>query len=514
MKEWQRAKTTRVYLQPPKAERLITLWREGKVMLGEIETPINQPYENLTASGIWFLDGSGNQASFKDSHYELREDGIPVHKLVFELGELCAILECVCDFSRCPSAHIKLTVSSKNGAPVSSKVGFVIRCGKEAELIFSSPDVYAIYEPNVDAWLDMPSSWSFDGAWHSGDYFLACDKACRFSFNEKRGTAFAEINLAANESESFYFTLGKGEYIPADYEKIKSEAVSLWLGELSRINKLPERILSDAQRLREIKNLTVQMLQCFCYGVSAKNLYSRQGGLQRRVWTYEAMPVLDALRRIGSFDDYIEPVIDVYFNEFYNESGEIVPLGIHWAMATGTILSSFAKYAAYRGKDYYLKYRDKAMHSFEWMKETRGKKNYDGAVAQSDEHSLKENYLCVDGLFPPMACCDSPLIFQAWLSTDCNNIMGLGAFAETAELFNDARAHEVRAEYEAYKKVLSDAWENLKAKAGDTDELKVPYTPVGDNDEVTKRYSFSPSIGFIMDALNMEPVDYERVINY
>ena len=513
IKEWQRFKTTRVYLHPPKAERLITLWREGKVMLGEIEVPINQPYEDLSAAGVWFIDENGSPADFKTSEYKMCEDGIPVHTLVGKLGDFKIELECLCDYSRCPSAYIKATVIA-DGKDASGKLGFMLRRGKECKLIFSPPDVYAIYEPKIESWKNLPADWSFDGLWRSGEYFFASDSADLFEFNSNDGTAFAELKLSPGEEKSFYFTLGKGEYTKKCYCDVKENTVSTWLSELGRINKLPASILADSARLREVKNLTVQLLQCFCYGVGTDKLYSRQGGLQRRVWTYEAIPVLDALERIGDFDDYIEPVLDVYFTEFYTESGEIVPLGIHWAMATGTVLNSFGRYAIHRGADFFNKYRDRAIRSYEWIKETRNKKVYDGAVAQSTENSLKENYLCIDGLFPPMSCCDNPLIFQAWLSTDCNNVLGLDSFARLLEHFGDERACEVRKEYLAYKKVISDAWERLKAEAGDTDELKVPYTPLGDHEEVTKRYSFQPSMGFFMDALNMPKSDYDRIINY
>lgn len=513
MSQWQRFKTTRVYLHPPKAERLITLWREGKVMLGEIEVPINRPYESLSAAGVWFVDKNGVPVDFKVSEYRLREDGIPVHTLVGALGEFNIELECLCDYSRRPSASIKATLRAANGS-ASGKIGFMLRRGRECDLIFSPPDVYAIYEPRIDSWKKFESDWTMDGIWRSGEYFFACDEAASFEFDENNGLAFADIKLFEGESRSFIFTLGKGEYIPQSYDEIKENTISEWTSELERINKLPEAIVRDGARLREIKNLTVQLLQCFCYGVDCDKLYSRQGGLQRRVWTYEAMPVLEALERIGDFADYIEPVIDAYFTEFYTESGEIVPLGIHWAMATGTVLNSFGKYAVKRGRAFFNKYRDRALKSYEWMKETRAKKTYDGAVAQNSENSLKENYLCIDGLFPPMSCCDNPLIFQAWLSTDCNNIMGLDAFAKALEYFGDERADEVRGEYLSYKKVISSAWDNLKAEAGDTDELKVPYTPLGDHDEVTKRYSFQPSMGFLMDALDMPKEDYEKIISY
>ena len=38
MKEWQSPNTTRTYLHPPKSERIITLWREGKLLQSNLYT--------------------------------------------------------------------------------------------------------------------------------------------------------------------------------------------------------------------------------------------------------------------------------------------------------------------------------------------------------------------------------------------------------------------------------------------------------------------------------------------
>lgn len=512
--KWQRFKTTRMYIHPPKAERIFTLWREGKIMMGEIETPINQPYENVHAAGIWFVDENGERADFAKSRYIVREDGIPAHTLVFYLGGLECTLECVSPHERKPTLYAKLTVRSATGEDVSEKLGFILRDGMESELIFGAPDVYGIYAPRVDAWLNTESTFIADCGFRSGECFLELTGAEGLEYDALRGVGMIDINLSAGEEKTLYIALGRGEGAKSCFKAAKASAIASWEGELAKITKLPKSISSDPEQYKMIKNLTVQLLQCFCYGKDTYNLYSRQGGLQRRVWTYEAMPVLEGLMRIGDFEDYIEPTIDVYFNEFYTESGEIVPLGIHWAMATGTVLNSFGTHAILRGKDFFLKYRDKAMRSFDWMRKLRGQKTYDGAVAPSDSNRLGNTYLCVDGLFPPMSACDDPLVFQAWLSTDGNNILGLRAFTEACEMFGDERAAEVRAEYESYRGVMQKALDRFVREAEGTDELKIPYTPAGDVPEVTERYHFSPSIGFIMNALRPAPEIYEKVINY
>ena len=154
------------------------------------------------------------------------------------------------------------------------------------------------------------------------------------------------------------------------------------------------------------------------------------------------------------------------------------------------------------------------MKCFEWMRKTRSEEFYSGAVAQSENDKLSENYLCVKGLFPPMSSCDHPLVFQSWLTTDGNNLIGLRAFLEACKHFKDPRADEVKTEYEAYHSVMQGVLDNLITAAKDTDEMKVPYTPMGDNAEVTKRYTFSPSMGFMLDALRPDSNVYNKIINY
>ena len=41
---WQRPKTTRRYLHPPKSERMYTLWREGKIIFSEVEVALEAKY--------------------------------------------------------------------------------------------------------------------------------------------------------------------------------------------------------------------------------------------------------------------------------------------------------------------------------------------------------------------------------------------------------------------------------------------------------------------------------------
>ena len=61
--QWSKPKTTRRNLQPPKSERLINLWADGKIVFSrvydgsdEIDKKNGHEYwENETGCGIWML---------------------------------------------------------------------------------------------------------------------------------------------------------------------------------------------------------------------------------------------------------------------------------------------------------------------------------------------------------------------------------------------------------------------------------------------------------------------------
>ena len=48
---WQKPKTTRMYLHPPMAERMFTMWREGKIVFGENEVAVRNQYYDLISAG-------------------------------------------------------------------------------------------------------------------------------------------------------------------------------------------------------------------------------------------------------------------------------------------------------------------------------------------------------------------------------------------------------------------------------------------------------------------------------
>ena len=499
-KNWQRARTTRLYIQPPKSERFFTLWREGKICFGENENPITD-YLAQISSAIWFVDGDGEQLDFRQAEYVMHPDGIPVHGLVNRVGPLQVELETFATCERLSCCFTKLTVTNKSNTTIRDRFGFVLRTAREKELLFDAPDNYGIYAPKLDYWTDLPATWKQDGCtFRDGQRTIVSSGDLCFHLEESSGFAFADLILTPGESKSTVFIYSMEERSFSNYSTECEKVIDFWEKELSRINKLPKKLANDLCQVRMIRNLVVHILQCFCYSKGNDYLLSRQGGLQRQIWTGEANSVLYALPLIGDFDAYVEPAIDTYFDKFWTETGEVVPFGIWWAMQTGNVLYSFSRYAVVRGKAYYEKYREKAVKSFRWMREKRA-----STVAGNN---------VVEGLFPPLSSCDDDLIFQNWNTTDTSNISALTAFLAACEKFEDPLTEEVRTELEGYLSVMKKYWNLRLLQHKDSDELPGYYAPIGENAPYEKSFIFSCETWKAIDVLDADVADCEKFLRY
>ena len=501
--DWQRPKTTRRYITPPMSERLYTLWREGKVAFGEMDVAITtRIYKStITSAGLWFLHGEEpSQFDFKEVEMVMRPDGIPVHVQRYKLGNLDLEIEAFSDFGVRPNGYVKATVRNNTDKAECEMLDFMLRTGLEKDIVFCGPDVYGIYDPSLEPWYAMPATYKQDtNAFSDPDgrtFKLFGDMD--FSFCEECGIGKAKVCLAPGEEKSAIFAYNIGDIYDFDYDENKAECIRLWERELAKINRLPEKVKADPETLKLIKNLTVQLLQCFALPKGRDVVFARQGCLQRMVWLYETMTVIEALASIGEFDEYIEPVIDSYFTEYQNaETGEVCPLAIPWAMATANALQSFATYALTRDKAYFDKYVDRAYKGFLWIKGKRLKNDPDPRV--------------VNGLFPPMASCDDQFVFQSWVSTDGFNIRGLRAFADACKTYGrDDLAAEISAEYKDYESIMQNIWDKHVEETGDGD-LYVRYSPSMSDEEVIANFAFSPHPSYLVELLDLPNEQVARI---
>ena len=507
--EWLRPKTTRRYLHPPKSERMFTLWREGKIVFGEVQKGEDwRSYPELDCSAIWLAHSKyARPFDFHKTVDAIHESGAPIHTLSNGFGGFSVDVEAFCNTERRSTCFIKITL--KNNAPyrVNDKLAIVVRSGKEKLLVNGSPDEYLSYMPEISEFKHQPTSFVyengvlFDNGINKG-VFITADTALPLSFDESAGILWAELELDAHESREIVISFGKGEVgAKVDYESERSKALSFWKKELERITNVPEKLDEDSERYRVMIHGTAQLLQCFSYYVGTDELVLRQGGLQRLIWPWEAMPALRALGRLGDFADYIEPVLSFYFDVMHRENGEISNVGEGWASVTSSALCSLVEYCAQtNNKALWERYRDKALKTFEWIKNKRHESD-----AMDD---------AVSGLFPPMRGSDWPQVLQHWTVTDSYAVEAVGKMASTMELFGDQKAQTVRKEYEEYKSVIRGLYK--KFSSTDSDEFRIPLTAHGDDAALLD--SFYPYLNAAkpLEVLKdeLEACDVERLYRY
>ncbi len=499
MKEWQRTLTTRRSINPPKSERIVTLWREGKITVGEekfAKGPREIPYEEVDGFGLWLLCGDDMHAfDFRKAENIITESGAPIHGVSFTEDGLTYTLSAFCNTERSSTAFIKLTVTNDTDANLCGKVGFIIRSELEKELVVGAPDLYNVYSTDLDAWKNIPSDITEkNGAYISANGFVtACDA---LTLDTDSGIVKADFNLSAGENVSFTLTAGRGEPVFGDYDRELPAVEAFWECELAKLTKLPEKLKTDAYAYKLCRHLTAFILQSVSYPVGEDFAVMRQGCLQRRIWPGEAFCALEALATVGDFDEYIEPVIDAYFNVMQTDSGEFMPLGIEWAMVTANCLYSFGDFALHKDKAYYEKYRDRAIMGFKWMRETR--------------NSSHDSETEIAGLFPPKRSCDSPLVFQAWTLTDTSNILGLEKLLAAAKKYGDPKADEIEAETEAYRAVIRNCFDKAEkaSNGGDIDLTTFVHGMPGDE----TKFHFAPSVQLVMKVLSLDEDKVKRIL--
>ncbi|MBE6883544.1 MAG: hypothetical protein E7487_02945 [Ruminococcaceae bacterium] len=504
---WLRPRTTRRYIHPPKAERMYTIWAEGKILFGEVVKNIDwRSFKTLECSGLWLLHGEDDQQlDFHNAKNTIPENGTPIHGLSHSVDAIGIDIETFCDIDRKPTCFIRITFTNNGTEAVQHPFSLLLRSGKEKLLAFASPDVYASYAPDVNVWKEAPATWYRPEKQDSmvvvdENTFLIADSALPLTWDEKAGALRFDVSLAAGETAVLTLSLGKGDILPFDYDQEKQRTITFWERELSRLTKLPEAIKNDPALLKMVQNLTVHLLQCCCYQVGSDYLLSRQGGLQRLIWPWEAISALEALSRIGDFSDYIEPVLSMYFEMLQAPDGEIRPAGEGWACITASVLYSFALYCRECNTRFYYRYRKHAMAAFDWIKRTRAT-------------SVTANG-CFAGLFPPMRGCDWGQEFQAWMSTDIINVDCLAMFSSVADQFGDPRAEEIRAEYLDYHGTMCKLMEKFEKEAEGTDQLRVPLCPDGNDAQLLKEFYPYFNFGKFSAARVVKDEDVERMLNF
>ena len=495
---WLRPRTTRRYLHPPKADRMFTLWTEGKILFGEnVPGEDYRYYKTIESCALWPVHTKyDRQFDFRRAQLTVTESGAPIHGLTFRIGGFRVEEEAFCDTAEHPTCFIRFRLTNTAPYEISNRFGFFVRRGLESEIAYGSPDGYASYMPEVAAFKALPVTFTYqDGLLRDGAYFVTADTTLPLSYDEEKGTLSVQATLPSGGSADVIFSFGKGDPRPFSYEEERIATESFWVTQLARIDRLPEGIARDEEAVKRIRHLTAQILQCVCRHTDHDRLILRQGGLQRLIWPWDAMPALEALGRIGDFSEELEAVFHTYFNELQQSSGEVKNLGEDWASVTACCLYSLATYCLQKGDaDYWKAYREQALQAFRWVEAQRcSSAAIPGAEA---------------GLMPPLRGNDWQDVFQHWTFTDCLTLSAYRALLRAADAFSDPAAQEIRDAFHDYQGVVLSVLERVPGFAGNK-PFRIPLLPNRDDRAVLDL--FHPYINHMLPVLQLHELLPETV---
>lgn len=484
---WEKPKTTRRYLHGPLSERLLTFWREGKLVFAENEHMADWylPYTKQSAHAAWLVRGDGTPFDFKSAELNVTAGGEPDHSQSWLDDGVCVRLSACAPFGRKPSMFARASFSNEGKAPVTREFLVLLRSAPEAMLVHSGPDVYSFYTVDVDKWLKIAAAdWTRRGdSFRSRDRFVSFGGkgTAVFSWDAEKGGIRFLVRLNPGETKCVDFTLGRGEEPSIGYDAARSAMKESWKSELSRI-VLPETARRDRENRKLVRHLAVQMLQCIAMPANGANhVLPRQGGLQRLVWPGESIHVVTALNLLG-LSNYADMICDFYMTHCVQESGEAGPFRNNWAGDTAYVLRIFAQHCvATRNTAMWRKHSEKAAKSFAWIRAKR----------------------TADGLFPAMKSTDSASGLQHWGHTDLVNMEAFGWYAKACEMFAEPDAQEVRAEWKDYRAAIVKVLDGWRERSKGGDDLFLPITATGEGEDelVNQGFFYLHPAGFAESGL-------------
>ena len=480
---WGKSHTPKRYISPPFSENIITLWPSTMVCIGEIcggkEPQIftqgkiaESKYES---SVIAFLYKEQLFDQYKVTN-KIRDDGIPVHTVCHTLDDAEFELETFCNTDRVSTVFARATITNTSESEISDVVTLVSRTGPEFDLLgICEPDGYTRSEPSLHRMKLLPPWKHKCGCMTDGTYSVYYKASGNVEAVDS--DSFSN-NFTDKDGIYFYFTLKKGEKATIDlcfgrgnafldfcYESEKQKTVDFWEKELSKITSFPNK--NDPFTFKMFRSLVAQGLQMFNYPKDCDYIIMRQGSIQRRMWPTENRSMIQALSIIGDFEEYLDAILDTYFNVLQDESGKIVNFGIHWASITGAVIDSFCA-SAKKYEKIYKKYIEGAFKAFLWIK------------AQID--STYSDKLQTPGLFPADHDSDYPAVAQSWARTDVWNLLSIEALGQVLEKYGDERYLKVYSFAKEYRKTITDIFEKFAKQAKNEKYLVLPEDPKNDKE--------------------------------
>ncbi|MBQ2544889.1 MAG: hypothetical protein II557_01255, partial [Clostridia bacterium] len=324
---WETPKTSRAYLHPSGAERLVSVYPDFKIT--DLDLNDNGRHYNQPGFGVHLLFGTEPaDCDMELTRWDKPTGGIPVYILRNrDLENGCDLtFTAFCSPDRVPYTYGEVTVSNPGNTFVTGTVGVLPRYNKTDHYLTGLHDTgYEPYNPTVGEWYlswQHPFVVGEDPLTAASDAFgwvgiLSADGDVRWISREEQKNRFRahdyfrfDYRLAPGEEASLRFVMrrnapGRGsegwEPVPG-YEDAKKAALAYWRAIQEKVTVLPafpegSRGLEDL--FRHNVAVSMQMLQRYRMGKDPDAIYARQGDVGRFIWIWEAVHYLTMLDRVG-----------------------------------------------------------------------------------------------------------------------------------------------------------------------------------------------------------------------
>jgi len=467
---WQPPKTSRIYLHPTGAERLISLYPDMKIT--DLDLKDNGWHYNQPGFGVHLLLGEEpGDPDMEKTVWKKPQGGLPVYTLYNHDPNGCAVtMTAFCDTERIPASYAEITIRNENNYPLSGAFGLLPRYNVKDHYLTGLHDTgYEPYNPNVRQWYlswqngfspmpDDPMCAAAEDGYGAmrileTENVSVCWVSRREQPNRFQAHDYYRCSyvLSPGETASVRFVMRRGGVNGTrSYADAYDACKRFWTEIQGKVRLLPNEpgpITEDMFR----QNITqaLQHLQRYENKKNPDYIYPRQGDVGRFIWIWEAAHWLTMLDRVG-LSEYVTDAYRMFFDNWQltegEEAGKLANPYVHWDNNNGSAIWGTSYHLLTVGdKDLFEEFRPRLNLALQYIQYRR--------------NLCRENE--VQGLFSSGQASDWGEVGQHWTYTDAVNAYGISFMAECYEKFGAEEAPYVRSVYEEYHAVLVNVLEKF-----------------------------------------------------
>ena len=482
---WQKPKTTKVYLQHPLAERIALLCPDFKLL----NLPLIDDSTHVGQNGVGAIVLYGEEMTAFDldkTVFERSENEYPIYKVnnksTFDIS-----MEAFADNKRNTTIYFKIEIKNNTDDAIKDCIGIMPRSGQEKYMLNQHQEGYSPYRPNYKNWFMLKRTWkNIDkniAASDMGCLYLTCDNATqKWITDSKNGHSFAasdyfnvEFTLKPGEKSTIYGALKASESIYAfDYATERQKSLELWKQHIKNIKIKPKTDNAEIQKV--FRHLALQCMQMLSRYEGSELITTRQGDIGRFVWPYEGIQVLMQLDKIGLIQ-YTTDAYRYYFERCFVKDGDEkgkIKGSAGWENFTGSVLWGICNHLI----------SNKSITEFnEFLPYILSMRDY----INNKRNSKRDNGY--DGIFPSGKGSDWAEIGQFWTFTDSHNVRALEEMVKMLQIYQHNELTKTKEIYNDYHKIICAIRDSLY-KEHESDEMYILPHMLGQEFEDTENYSY------------------------